>query len=761
MGKKSSVSEKISEQLFLKVFELSTSSLIIKADAPHYTIIAVGNVFLESFSVNREEIIDKSFSDIIKDNGNSISVSLLKHAFDEIIITKKKVAVQFYSYKLAVAEKKDARYWSAENIPILGDDGEVSHIIHTPVNITEQVISKQKDDTMLLNLQIQQGRMNELFMKAPVGMTFLSKDNFIIEYANYAICEMWNRGGPDVVIGKPAFEVAVEVAEFRKRMERVIRTGIPFIANNAPVLLNRNNKAETYYFDLIFDPLRDSENQITGIIGIAVEVTEQVQARRKLEDAEERLRLATEATGLGTWDLDLKTSVIIHSPRLAEIFGRASDVIMSQQDFQDFIHPDDVHIVLFAFKRALQTGKYFYEVRVIWPDGSTHWIRNTGRVIYDDQHQPLRMLGTVNDVTGQRNLIDELKASEENLRLATQAAELGTFDMDLIKGTMDWDTRCRELFGIYSYRPVSYEQDFLPALHPDDRDRVAKIIGELMDKELSNGDYNVEYRAIGLEDNKTRWIKARGKVVFDENDLPLRFMGAVLDITENKLDEIRKNDFIAMASHELKTPLTSLKSYIQLLLLKAQKSKDEFLLSSLQKSENQINKMTGLIYGFLDLSKIESGKLELDREMFDINELIKEVIADNIPIALDHTFAFESDKPVRVNADREKIGQVLTNFISNAVKYSPKGSEIIISSKTEEKAVRVTVKDQGIGIGKKYQKNIFERFYRVEDESTRGFSGFGIGLYISAEIIQLHYGKIGVKSEEDKGASFYFTLPMV
>lgn len=571
---------------------------------------------------------------------------------------------------------------------------------------------------------------------------------------------MWNRAQPEEILGRPALEVVLEADGLRLVLEKVLRTGKPFVSDDTPVLLADKERPDTSYFDLIFEPLRGTDEQITGIIAIAVDVTEKVEARLMLEDAEQRLRLATESTGLGTWDLDLKTGAIIYSPRLAEIFGVSTDRIFTQQELRNAIHPDDIGMVRKAFDRALQSGRYFYEVRILWPDGTIRWLRTTGSVVYNAKHEPVRMLGTANDVTVQRELIDDLKASEENLRLATQAAELGTFDMDIVKHTLEWDSRCRELFGLFTNRPVNYDDDFVNSVHLDDRVRVSAVIARSMNKEQSNGDYDVEYRTVGLEDKKVRWLRAKGKVFFDKDNRPIRFVGATLDITENKLDEIRKNDFIAMASHELKTPLTSLKAYIQLLLIKAGKSGDEFLSTSLRKCDNQISKMTSLIYGFLDLSKLEAGKLKLNPSLFEINNLITEVIADSAPISPGHHILYSQSVEVTVSADKEKVSQVLVNFISNAVKYSPKQSTIYVGAEIVDDMLKVSVRDEGIGIDHQHQHNIFQRFYRIESDETKGFSGFGIGLYLSAEIIHLHGGTVGVESERGKGATFYFILPL-
>ena len=170
--------------------------------------------------------------------------------------------------------------------------------------------------------------------------------------------------------------------------------------------------------------------------------------------------------------------------------------------------------------------------------------------------------------------------------------------------------------------------------------------------------------------------------------------------------------------------------------------------------------MTDLIHGFLDLSKLESGKLRLTPELFDINQLINEIIADFKQASNSHVFIFQPGNGLVVNADREKIGQVIANLLSNAVKYSNKGTSISIKIRDTDTGLEVSVTDQGVGIKLKDQKKLFQRFYRVENEKIQNVSGFGIGLYLAGEIIQCHKGKIGVESIEGEGSTFYFTLPL-
>jgi PAS domain S-box-containing protein len=603
-------------------------------------------------------------------------------------------------------------------------------------------------------------RFHDLMAQAPVAMSVLRGYDMVIESANSMMLVVW--GKTTDVINKPLLEGLPELKgqPYINILHDVYTTGKTYYGNEAKVLLMRNGVVERCYFNFVYQPITGPDEHVNSIMVVAMEVTQQVIARIKMEDAEERLRLATEATGLGTWDLDLQSGNIIHSPRLAEIFGRNNRRVLRRAELNNIVHPADLDMVNKAFNEALATGVYFYEARVIWPDGSVHWVRTTGKVIYDDNQAPLRMLGTIKDITEQKHMLDELLKSEENLRLATEAAELGTFDMDVVNHSLVWDHRCRELFGITNNEPVSYENTFLLGLHPDDREKTDDAVCQALNKKISDGDFDVEYRTIGAEDKKLRWVRAKGKVMFNEQDMPLRLIGAVLDITENKQNELKKNDFIAMASHELKTPLTSLKAYIQLLLANARRTGDSFLVNALEKSDSQISKMTKLIHGFLDLAKLESGKLALNMEVFDITKLIEEIIDDSRPISQGHDIVFENRSVININADREKIGQVISNFISNAIKYSPKSTSVIVELITTDNDVKVKVTDNGIGIKQTDQQNIFHRFYRVENASTKGFSGFGIGLYLSAEIINLHNGKIGVYSEEGKGSTFHFTLPI-
>lgn len=354
---------------------------------------------------------------------------------------------------------------------------------------------------------------------------------------------------------------------------------------------------------------------------------------------------------------------------------------------------------------------------------------------------------------------EKIVKNEEHLRVATQSAELGTFEFDLKSGELSWDQRCRELFGIYTNEPVSYDGNFLPGLHEEDRERVLVGIQNALDKELTGGEFDMDYRTVGSTDKRLRWVKATGKVFFDEQNKPVRFIGSVLDITQQKLDEQRKNDFIAIISHELKTPLTSIKSYVQLVLSKTKQGSDAFVINALTRADIQASKMASMIKDFLNLAQIEQGQLKLIKETFDLSALLHESVIEAKLLNSSHHIELDSCKDLLVTADKDKIGQILINLISNAVKYSPNKTTITVGCGVEGSMVKIFVKDQGHGISFNDQKKLFTRFYRVENEKSKTISGFGIGLFIVSEILRYHDSKIQLNTVEGKGSEFYFYLP--
>jgi len=233
------------------------------------------------------------------------------------------------------------------------------------------------------------------------------------------------------------------------------------------------------------------------------------------------------------------------------------------------------------------------------------------------------------------------------------------------------------------------------------------------------------------------------------------------DVTDKKLDEQRKNSFVAIVSHELKTPLTSVRSYIQLALAKARERSDVFTENIMSRADTQTRKMVTMIHDFLNLSRLEDGKMALNISEFSLSDLMNEVVAECAALSPAHTINYEPCDDARMVGDRDKICHVLSNLLGNAVKYSPAQTNVEVRCLHNGNSAEFSITDQGIGISREDQSRLFERFYRVSGQRQTTISGFGIGLYLAAEILRLHHSEISVKSEIGKGSTFSFALPLL
>lgn len=244
-----------------------------------------------------------------------------------------------------------------------------------------------------------------------------------------------------------------------------------------------------------------------------------------------------------------------------------------------------------------------------------------------------------------------------------------------------------------------------------------------------------------------------------QNDKVIHYVQIMYDITKEKqLEELQK-EFIAVVGHELKTPITVLKLLSQLHIAKAKKSGASLMsLTDLELLGSELDRLSRLINDVLDSSRIETGRLHMKFEIQDISGLIKNVVEKMTIINANHKIVVRTIPNASVIGDRERLEQVLINLISNAYKYSPENSTVTISAQIIRKNVVVSITDEGIGIPKKDQPHIFDRFYQVRKKSR---IGFGLGLYISNDIIRRHKGKIWVKSQTSKGSTFSFSLPII
>lgn len=298
-----------------------------------------------------------------------------------------------------------------------------------------------------------------------------------------------------------------------------------------------------------------------------------------------------------------------------------------------------------------------------------------------------------------------------------------------------------------------------PETHPDDPN-----IREEFDRCQKKGKaMELEVRIRNRESGKYRYHLLRVTPVH-EGDSVKNWVGTFTDIDDQKKVEKEKDEFLSIASHELKTPLTSIKAYVQLLERRLKLNKDSAEAGFVTKAQDQIEKLNTLITDLLDVSKIENGKLKINKKPANLEHVISNAIDIILQTHDEDRVKIKRDgiRPdILIPLDEIRIEQVLINFLTNAIKYSPKNNQVIVTTfvDEEEQEVRVNVTDFGIGIPDFKQEAVFRKFYRVEESSLQ-FQGMGIGLFICSEIIKQHHGNIGVSSKVDEGSTFYFTLPL-
>lgn len=364
---------------------------------------------------------------------------------------------------------------------------------------------------------------------------------------------------------------------------------------------------------------------------------------------------------------------------------------------------------------------------------------------------------TFNDISELKRIQRDLDLSNKMLGMAVGSAEMGTWSINVNTREFISSPRLKEIFGFYKDEEMSFD-----AAIAQIENGYRAMVTDAVEENITGGvKYDVEYPLRGYHDGELRWVRAVGNVSPDHENKPGFFTGVANDITVHKQDEIRKNDFIAMVSHELKSPITTLQASIQLVMGRKKNIKDNKSVLFLEKANHQIKKMTTLINGFLNVSSFEAGKIYLNEEAFAINTLLEEIVDDVSMTNTNHNIILQPGPLLFINGDRDKIGQVVNNFISNAIKYSPKGTTIELACKNLNDFVQVSIKDEGAGIEPADQPKLFDRFFRVDNAFTKTTAGFGLGLYLSAEIIHKHGGEVWVESEPGKGATFFFSLPAI
>jgi two-component system CheB/CheR fusion protein len=402
-----------------------------------------------------------------------------------------------------------------------------------------------------------------------------------------------------------------------------------------------------------------------------------------------------------------------------------------------------------------------FELTVEFPQlGSKTLLFNVMQLNHDNARNQ-RFLLAIQDITDRVNYLRELNSNKEYFRLLVQNA-FDIITIYTVDGTIKYQSE--SLQRVLGYQPderIGRNERSDNMVHPEDVEKHNDMFQRCLS--MPNSIINQEFR-MKHKDGSYRFIEAVCMNLLD-NQYINGLVGNYRDITRQKALERQKEEFIAIASHELKTPVTSIKGYTQIIGEHFLGTSDSEVKGFVQRLNHQVTRLSTLIENLLDVTKITGGQLQLQMSQFDINELIIELI-DEFGKTTKMDLVAELQPCEKIRGDRERIGQVITNLLSNAIKYSPSARKVVIRSAytaplgIEKARIMVSVQDFGIGVSQDQQKFIFERFIRVKDTNTNSIPGLGLGLYISSQIVKRHDGSIWVKSMGTEGSVFGFTLPV-
>jgi len=603
---------------------------------------------------------------------------------------------------------------------------------------------------------------------APIGICILNANSLVVEMLNDKFLEI--AGKPkESILNKWCWEPFAEVKDFyQNALKNVAETGIAYHADEVQMTLLRHGKADEIFVTFVYAPIKDSNGNISKIAVWVLENTTQVHERKKVDEANRALEKDRDRlneffmkapAGICLWTGPNLVYEMIN-PAYQKILARrnllgrpileavpelkGAPLIDSMLDTYHNGTPFEVHelYVPIADYEGGPTVDRYFTFNYVPRRNVNDEIDGVFNFVFEVTEQVLSRKKIEDSEKHFRHLSDLVPAKISN---ALPSGEVTFFNQKWLDfAGMNFE----------DLRDFGYQQ----MMHPDEISDFQ--VG--LEQAANSGQPHISEMRFKNREGKYIWHLNIASPILDENGQIKMWVGSTTDIQKLKEEDQRKADFVSLLSHELKTPVTSIKGYIQLMQREIKKNnlQKEKIESGLDRVDRLVKQLTGLVSDMLDLSRIETDRLDLNRKTVVLNALVTEVVEDFRMTAPERDITITQSEELVTQLDHDKIAQVLINLISNAIKYSPAKSPINIEISKSDQNGMVSITDQGIGIAEKDHKKIFERFYRVEGKDEKHFSGFGIGLYLAHSIIERHGGKLTIQSKPQKGSTFTFSIPL-
>jgi signal transduction histidine kinase/ActR/RegA family two-component response regulator len=489
---------------------------------------------------------------------------------------------------------------------------------------------------------------------------------------------------------------------------------------------------------------------------------------------------------MATWDVDLKTGDAIWSENHFRLIGipvppgrRAS-----RDMWLTYVHPDDRERAQATFDRAMKERTlYSCEYRIVRADGQIIWVEPRGRFFYDGNRRAVRAVGVLFEITARKHAEERLIQRETQLDLAARIVGIGIFDHDHVNERLYWSDLLREIHEIGPDVPPhigAYDGQ----VHPEDCESLAAAVKAAHDP-AGDGKFSKEYRIV-RRNGDIRWIVGRAQTFFAGEGAQrhaVRTVGAEYDVTDRKRIEMdlrsdreslrraeaalreadrRKDEFLATLAHELRNPLAPIRNAAHMLTLP--KLDEEQLQWARRVIHRQVQHMARLLDDLLDVARITCGKLQLKKEHVDFGTIVDTAVEAARPLinAKKHGLTLELPPQIpTLEADPVRLAQVLSNLLTNAAKYTDESGRIALRAWVEDNRLRISVRDNGIGLSNTALPHMFQMFSQVHEDHDRSGGGLGIGLALVKGLVDLHGGTIEAHSDgPGRGSEFVVTIPV-
>ncbi|MBU7584766.1 MAG: PAS domain S-box protein [Nostoc sp. TH1S01] len=524
-------------------------------------------------------------------------------------------------------------------------------------------------------------------------------------------------------------------------------------------------------------PLRDHAGNIRGVIGAFLDITERKRNEESLRQKQEWLDLAQSVGKIGSFEWHIPTNVNIWSKELEAIYGlQPGEFGGTYEDWKKWVHPDDIAQAHTDIINSLHTGQFVTDFRVIWRDGSIHWLHARAKVYYDREGKPLKMVGVNVDISDRKQAEEALQQSESRLRQLLESSIIGIIEAEPDKITFANDAFL-QMLGYTQEDVLAGKlrwQDMTPPEYSElDQAKVEEVF-------VSGVCTPFEKEYIRKDGSRVPILL--GATLLTRN--PFRWVCFILDLTERKQAEAEraqalereraarieleranrmKDDFLAIVSHELRSPLNPILGWAK--LLKSRRLDAAKTTQALETIERNAKLQARLIEDLLDVSRILRGKLSLNICTVDLVTNIEAALetvrlaAESKSIHLQTNFALGE---VKVEGDPNRLQQIIWNLLTNAVKFTPEGGRVELHLDKVGNFAQIQVTDTGKGISADFLPHVFDRFRQADDVTTRKFGGLGLGLAIVRHLVELHGGSVQVTSPgENLGATFTVQLPLM